>query len=135
MKWACKIPYNEFTFEFARSGGPGGQHVNKTNSAAILRWNIDTTQVFTEEQRLRLLMKLNTKLTIEGDLIIRSEEYRDQEKNKKRCLEKLDEIIEKALFVPKKRKPTKPSRSQKEKRIKSKKIRSEVKKSRSKKDW
>jgi ribosome-associated protein len=135
MKWIEKIPYNEFQFEFARSGGPGGQHVNKTNSAAILRWNMDCSLAFTDEQRARLQSKLESKLTIEGELIIRSEEHRDQDKNKKRCLEKLNEIIDKALLIPKKRKPTKPSRSQKEKRIKSKKIRSEVKKSRSKKDW
>lgn len=133
MKWVSRIPYNEFNFEFARSGGPGGQHVNKTNSAAILRWNVDATLVFSEDQKIKLRNKL--KLNQEGEIIIRSEEYRDQEKNKKRCLEKLDFLIEKSLFVHKKRKPTKPSRSQKEKRIKTKKIRSEVKKSRSKKDW
>jgi ribosome-associated protein len=135
MNWIDKIPYHEFTFEFARSGGPGGQHVNKTNSAAILRWNIDCTQAFSDEQRLRLLMKLASRLTVEGELIVRSEEHRDQDKNKKRCLEKLNDIIDKALFIPKKRKPTKPSRSQKEKRIKTKKIRSQVKKQRSIKDW
>jgi ribosome-associated protein len=135
MKWIARIPFNEFNFEFARSGGPGGQHVNKTNSAAILRWSIDATLGFSDDQKARLLTKLEPKLTLEGELIIRSEEYRDQEKNKKRCLEKLDEIIDKALFIPKKRKATKPSRAQKEKRIKSKKIRSQVKKQRSSKDW
>lgn len=133
MKWINRIAYNEFQFEFARSGGPGGQHVNKTNSAAILRWNVDATLAFSEDQKTRLQFKL--KVSQDGEVIIRSEEYRDQEKNKKRCLEKLDEAIDKALFVPKKRKATKPSRSQKEKRIKAKKIRADVKKSRSKKDW
>ncbi|MES2769102.1 MAG: alternative ribosome rescue aminoacyl-tRNA hydrolase ArfB [Bdellovibrionota bacterium] len=133
MKWVSRIPYNEFTFEFARSGGPGGQHVNKTNSAAILRWDVDATLAFSEDQKVKLQTKL--KLNQESEVVIRSEEHRDQEKNKKRCLEKLDSLIEKALFVHKKRKPTKPSRSQKEKRIKSKKIRSEVKKSRTNKDW
>lgn len=132
MKWISRIAYNEFKFEFARSSGPGGQHVNKTNSAAILRWNVAESLSFSGEQKLKLQYKLKT--TQEGDVVIRSEEYRDQEKNKKRCLEKLDEAIDRALFIPKKRKPTKPSRSQKEKRIKAKKIRSEVKKSRAKKD-
>lgn len=133
MKWVGRIPYNELYFEFARSGGPGGQHVNKTNSAAVLRWNVDATLAFSEDQKIKLQEKL--KLTNTGELIVRSEESRDQEKNKKKCLEKLDSILEKALFVHKKRKATKPSRSQKEKRIKTKKIRSDVKKSRSKKDW
>lgn len=133
MKWISKIPYTELHFEFVRSGGPGGQHVNKTNSAAILRWHIDSTEVFSEDQKVKLLAKL--KINQEGEIVIRSEEFRDQEKNKKRCLEKLDFLIEKALFVQKKRKATKPSKAQKEKRFKAKKVRSEVKKSRSKKDW
>lgn len=133
MKWINRIAYSELHFEFARSGGPGGQHVNKTNSAAILRWNVFATWTFSEDQKARLYKKL--KINQEGEVVIRSEEYRDQEKNKKRCLEKLDEAIDKALFVPKKRKATKPSRAQKEKRIKAKKLRSNVKKSRSKKDW
>lgn len=132
MKWISRIAYNEFDFEFARSSGPGGQHVNKTNSAAILRWNVNETLAFSEEQKTKLQYKLKT--TQDGDVIVRSEEHRDQEKNKKRCLEKLDEAIDRALFIPKKRRPTKPSRSQKEKRIKAKKIRSDVKKSRAKKD-
>lgn len=133
MKWINRIPYNEFQFEFARSGGPGGQHVNRTNSAAILRWNVDVTLAFEDEQKKKLQQKL--KLTQEGEVLVRSEEFRDQEKNKKRCLEKLDQMIERALFVAKKRKPTKPTRSQKEKRFKEKKIRSEVKKARGRKDW
>ncbi len=133
MKWISKIPYTEFQFEFARSGGPGGQHVNKTNSAAILRWHLDATLAFPDDLKAKLLLKL--KINQEGEVVIRSEEFRDQEKNKKRCLEKLDMMIDKALFVHKKRKATKPSRSQKEKRFKAKQIRSEVKKNRSKKDW
>ncbi len=133
MKWIEKIPDNELRFEFTRSGGPGGQHVNKTNTAAILRWHLDSTLGFSETQKLRLQEKLNT--TQEGDIIIRSEEFRDQEKNKKRCLEKLNELIDRTLFVPKKRKATKPTKAQKEKRLKGKRIRSEVKKFRAKKDW
>ncbi len=133
MKWIGRIPYSELNFEFARSGGPGGQHVNKTNSATVLRWNVHTTLAFSEEQKIKLQEKL--KLTNTGELIVRSEESRDQEKNKKKCLEKFDSILDKALFVQKKRKATKPSRAQREKRIKSKKIRSEVKKSRRSKDW
>lgn len=133
MKWISKIPENELRFEFTRSGGPGGQHVNKTNTAAVLRWNLDTTLGFSEHQKIKLQEKLS--VTQEGDIIIRSEEFRDQERNKKRCLEKLDLILERALFIPKKRKATKPTRAQKEKRLKGKKIRSEVKKLRTKKDW
>lgn len=133
MDWINKIPENELSFEFTRSGGPGGQHVNKTSSAALLRWNILSTEAFTTPQKERLISKL--KYSQSGDIIIRSEEFRDQERNKARCLEKLNDILVKALHIPKKRKATKPTRSQKEKRLKGKKIRSEVKKSRSNKDW
>lgn len=133
MKWINKIPASEIQFEFSKSGGPGGQHMNKTNSAAVLRWKVDATVAFSEDQKYSLIQKM--KLTTLGDVVIRSEESRDKEKNKKRCLEKLNTLIDKALYVPKKRKPTKPTRAQKEKRIQSKKRRSDIKKLRSKKDW
>jgi len=135
MKWVSKIPYYEFQFEFARSGGPGGQHVNRTNSAAILRWNLVESSSFSDLQKALLLDKLYKKLNQSGELIIRSEEFRDQDRNKKRCLEKLDDLLTQAFYVPKKRKPTKPTRASREKRLTQKKRHSEVKKSRSKKDW
>ena len=127
---AFEIPYHEMEFSYARSRGPGGQNVNKTNSAAILRWNIFTTQVFDEVTRERLMLKLQNQLTGEGDLIIRSETQRDQDQNRSECIRKLHEILRKALFVPKKRIATKPTRSSQRKRVDSKKIRAEVKQGR-----
>lgn len=123
---------HEIELEFVRSRGPGGQHVNKTNSAAILRWNLVSSQVLLEETRKTLLEKLSNQITVDGDILIRSEEFRDQDQNRQRCLEKLDDMIEKALFIPKKRKPTKPTRSAKIKRQETKRHRGQIKSGRGK---
>ncbi len=123
-------PMDEIQFEAVRSRGPGGQNVNKTNSAAILRWHLPSTQL-SEYARERLMAKLGSQLSGEGDLIIRSDEHRDLEQNKKTCLEKLSAMIEKAMFVPKKRIKTKPGRSAVRKRLDSKKKHGDKKKGRS----
>ncbi len=117
----------EIQFEFTRSRGAGGQHVNRTESAAIIRWNVLTTKAFSEEKKLRLIEKLSAQLNSEGELLVRSEVHRDQDSNRKECLKKLDIIIAKALFVPKKRIKTKPTKSSQRERLKSKKINSEKK--------
>lgn len=125
-------PHHELRFEAVRSRGPGGQNVNKTNSAAILRWNLPESTC-PEPTKGRLLEKLGATLTNEGDLLVRSEESRDLEVNKKTCVAKLRALIAKALFKPKKRIATKPTRSAKEKRLKGKKILGERKSDRQRK--
>lgn len=125
-------PSYELSFEAVRSSGPGGQNVNKTNSAAILRWNVFASSC-PEETKQRIVGQLNGQLTNDGDLIIRSQESRDLEMNKKQCIEKLKQILTKALFVPRPRRATKPTRGSKERRLKSKKILGERKSSRQKK--
>lgn len=127
-------PYHELEFDAVRSRGPGGQNVNKTNSAAILRWNLRGTAL-PERVKLRLLEKLGPQLTEAGDLIFRSDTHRDLEQNKKACLEKLSEAIEKALFVPKKRIKTKPKYSAVRKRLETKRKDSDKKRQRGRKDW
>lgn len=123
----------ELDFEAVRSRGPGGQNVNKTNSAAILRWNLIRSRL-PDMVKSRLFEKLGSQLTVEGDLLFRSDVHRDLEQNKKACIEKLHQTIEKALFVPKKRIKTKPGRSAVRKRLDSKKKHSDKKRSRSG-DW
>lgn len=130
MSHIKKIPYHEFDFSATRSRGPGGQNVNKTNSAVMLRWSVLATQAFDFEQIQILMQKLSNQLTVEGELLIRSETHRDQDQNKKACLEKLDLILAKAFFVAKKRKATRPTRSSQAKRVNQKKQRSEIKKNR-----
>lgn len=122
-----QIPFHEMDFSYARSGGPGGQNVNKTNSAAILRWNLESSQVFNEDQKARLRMKLQGKMTKEGDLVIRSDVHRDQDQNRSECIRRLQETLQRALHVPKKRVATKPTKSSQRKRVETKKLRSETK--------
>lgn len=124
--------YHEFDFTYARSRGPGGQNVNRTNSAAILRWNLRDSQALPENLKARLLEKLANQLTVDGDILIRSEEFRDQDQNRSACLKRLQALLAKALFVPKKRVATKPTRSSVRKRLDSKKRNSEVKAGRKK---
>lgn len=121
---------DEYWFEAVRSRGPGGQNVNRTNSAAILRWHLPSTKL-PERVRGRLLEKLGPRLTSDEMILIRSEESRDLEMNKKSCLRKLREMIDEALFIPKKRVATKPSRSSVKKRLESKKKLSDKKRQRS----
>jgi ribosome-associated protein len=125
-----RIPYHEFVFEAVRSRGPGGQHVNKTNSAVILRWNPSLSSAFSQVEIAVLRRRLP--LTDSGEMLVRSEEARSQDQNKSTCLKKLGLLIEKAFFVPKKRIKTKPTRSSQRKRVEEKGRRSEIKKGRGK---
>ncbi len=122
----------EIWFEFTRSRGPGGQHVNKTNSAALLNWHVQSSTAFSDEQKALILGKLENHINSEGYLHLRSDQFRDQDQNKKACLNKLDLLIQSALFKPKKRFKTKPTRSAVRKRIETKKIKGETKKLRGK---
>lgn len=111
------IPEDELRFEFARSSGPGGQNVNKVNSKAILRWNPSVSPALTEPVRARLLVLARTRITLEGDLMITSQRFRDQAKNIADCLEKLREILAKAVVPPVPRRASKPSKAAKRRRV------------------
>ncbi len=123
------VPIAEFEFSYARSSGPGGQNVNKVNSKAILRWCPGDSRVFTEDQRRRLCSKL--KLNEAGELVVASDRFRDQVRNKEDCIEKFSRLIEEALHVPKVRKKTKKTRSSRIKAKENKKRHSEKKSLRS----
>lgn len=127
------IPEHEFEITASRSGGPGGQHVNKSSTKITVRWNIVQSTVLDQETKERLLDKLRSRVTTDGDLIVHSSESRSQVHNKKLALMHLAQEIRGALVVPKKRKKTSVSKSVKEARLHKKAQRSEIKKLRSKK--
>lgn len=126
------LPYEEIEISAMRSRGPGGQNVNKTNSAIQLRWNLRDSLFFAPYLHSRLMKKLASKLTLAGEIVLRSEASRDQETNKKDAYKKLFQMIEEALFVPKARIKTKPTKGATRRRLTAKTQRSETKKLRSK---
>ena len=127
-----KSLYSECRFQFSRSSGPGGQKVNKTETRVELFWKIESSYIFSEEQKVLIANKLSNRVNKSGELIFSSDRYRTRQQNQSHCLRKLSASIEKALTKPKKRKKTKPTRSSIEKRIKDKKAQSDKKKMRQK---
>jgi len=125
------IPESELEITTSRAGGPGGQHVNKTDTKITLRWNVPNTTVFDEELKARIMQNLQSRLTTEGDFIIQNSASRSQQQNRKNALDQLAHEIRKALYVPKKRMKTNVSKSAKEARLRQKTHRGEIKKARS----
>ena len=124
------IPERELDFSFARASGPGGQNVNKVSSKATLRFAAADSPSLPPDVKERLLAAFQSRLTKEGELVISSQESRDQPRNIEICLAKLREMILSVAKAPKKRRATKPSRGSKLRRLKAKKERSQVKEGR-----
>jgi ribosome-associated protein len=124
------IPAAELSFAFARSGGPGGQNVNKVSSKAELRWNPVQSTALGADDRAWLLERLGRRLTNDGTLIVTSTLTRDQIQNRDDAISKLTLIVRAALDRPKHRRATKPTRASKRRRVADKRHRSEVKKQR-----
>jgi ribosome-associated protein len=122
----------ELNFKAVRSSGAGGQNVNKVSSKVVLTFDLNASQALNEQEKALLTIKLATKLTSDNLLILNCDEDRSQLKNKAIVTKRFLDFIEKALFVPKKRKATKVPRSVIEKRIKEKRNTSEIKETRKK---
>lgn len=122
----------ELQYKAIRSSGPGGQHANKVSSKMELTFDLNTSKGLTEREKKRIQLKLKSKLTNDGLLILQCDESRSQHKNKELVVKRFLKLLEKALIVPKPRKKSKPTRSSIEKRLKGKKIASLKKENRSK---
>lgn len=126
------IPLSEVQYRFVRSSGPGGQHVNKTSTQVELWFDVLQSSALTEAQRQRLLHILKNLIDSTGVLQLSEQSERSQFQNKQQVTEKFKSLLIAALRVPKPRRPTRPTKAAKEKRIASKKKQGQMKKARSK---
>jgi ribosome-associated protein len=121
------IPDDEFEWSFARSGGPGGQNVNKVASKAVLHWDVTNSPSVPADVKERFLAQNRGRLTTDGVYVASSERTRSQLDNRQDCLNLLAELLLRATKVPRRRKKTRPTRGSKERRLEDKRRRSSTK--------
>jgi ribosome-associated protein len=131
---SVQIDERELEIDFVRASGPGGQNVNKVATAVQLRFDVNASSL-PDEVKARLIHLAGNRVTAEGILLIEAKRFRTQEKNRDDAIQRLVELVRRALAPPRARKKSKPSQASKEERLKQKKRRAEVKKLRQSKDW
>jgi ribosome-associated protein len=131
---SIRIPWNELSFSFVRSSGPGGQHVNKTATAVQLRFDTARSGALPESVRGRLRMLAGKRMNAGGVLVIDAREYKSQERNRARAIAKLIDLIRRAARKPAARRKTAPSSASIERRLNKKRRRSVIKARRKKND-
>jgi ribosome-associated protein len=121
---------HELTFEYIRSSGPGGQNVNKVATAVQLRFDVTRSPSLREEVKTRLAKLAGKRVSADGVLVIEAKKYRTQEQNREDAIQRFRELLRKAKETPKIRRKTRPTLASKEERLKSKKRRGEIKRTR-----
>ncbi len=116
-----KIPFSEFSFTFARSGGPGGQNINKVNTKVMMYWNLPKTTCCSEAILERFRQKYSQYILEDGQVQVISQKFRNQKANIEDCIEKLEEMLNSVAMAPKIRRATKPKKSSILKRLQTKK--------------
>lgn len=124
------VPHWELIFTASRSGGPGGQHANKTNSRVTLHWALESSSAFSDYDKNRLRQRLGHRLNAEGVLLIHVEETRQQSRNKELACERLATLLREALKTQKRRRPTKRTKASQRRRVAEKRARGDIKKMR-----
>ena len=122
-----RIPRDELVVRATRAGGPGGQHVNTSSTRIEVVWNIDRTTALDADERARLRTRLGTRIDADGDLRVVSAESRSQRRNRETAESRLAELVRHALVVPKRRRPTRPTKGSVEDRLRDKRRRSSTK--------
>ncbi len=112
-----RISLRELRFQFVRSSGAGGQNVNKVNTKAVLRWNVHRTRALPADTKKRLIAKNGRRINEDGELILSSQRFREQARNIADVTEKLRAMVAEAAIAPRRRKPTKPTKGSKERRL------------------
>ena len=124
------IPRAEIRIEFTRSGGPGGQRVNKAETCAIVRFQPGSSGAFTERQKALLAERLAARLTLDGEIVLRCSEYASRERNETAGLARLSNLLGDALRPRTPRRPTRPTRGSRERRLEGKRRNQETKRAR-----
>ncbi|MCR4514878.1 alternative ribosome rescue aminoacyl-tRNA hydrolase ArfB [Aeromicrobium sp. 50.2.37] len=124
-----RVPDDELSWRFSRSSGPGGQHVNTSDTRVEVSWDLASSPALSATQRAQALERLRTRL-VDGTLTIASSQYRSQHRNREAARVRLEQVVAAAIVPPRPRRATRPTRGSQQRRIEAKKRRGDVKRSR-----